>query len=237
MSGVRPHHRIANGASRSIGSRFFAGFLRADAEGVRFFSFWRCFTIANVNYEINEEILDKELRIISDTGEQLGIMSAEEALKIAEERELDLVKISPAAKPPVCKIMDYGKFRFEQAKREKEAKKNQRVMEVKEVRMSPNIDANDFNTKLKNAQKFLNDGDRVKVSIRFRGREMAHMNLGADTMKRFAAFLADCSVVEKQPLVDGRKMIMILAAKPAAKTSGKSAKQAPKAEKTEEEQQ
>ncbi|MBS7365472.1 MAG: translation initiation factor IF-3 [Oscillospiraceae bacterium] len=216
MSGVRPHHRIANGASRSIGSRFFAGFLRADAEGVRFFSFWRCFTIANVNYEINEEILDKELRIISDTGEQLGIMSAEEALKIAEERELDLVKISPAAKPPVCKIMDYGKFRFEQAKREKEAKKNQRVMEVKEVRMSPNIDANDFNTKLKNAQKFLNDGDRVKVSIRFRGREMAHTHIGETLLRDFAAKCGEIANLDKEPKLEGRNMSMFLSPKSAA---------------------
>ena len=117
--------------------------------------------------------------MIGDDGEQLGIMSAEAALKIAEEKELDLVKISPMAKPPVCKLMDYGKFRFEQAKREKEAKKNQRVMEIKEIRMSPGIGENDLNTKLKSALKFLADGDRVKVSIRFRGREMAHTNIGA----------------------------------------------------------
>ena len=180
------------------------------------FSFWRCFTIANVNYEINEEILDKELRIISDTGEQLGIMSAEEALKIAEERELDLVKISPAAKPPVCKIMDYGKFRFEQAKREKEAKKNQRVMEVKEVRMSPNIDANDFNTKLKNAQKFLNDGDRVKVSIRFRGREMAHTHIGETLLRDFAAKCGEIANLDKEPKLEGRNMSMFLSPKSAA---------------------
>ena len=123
--------------------------MRADAVWRPFFAFWRCFTIASVTHEINEEIIDKEIRVIGDDGEQLGIMSAEAALKIAEEKELDLVKISPMAKPPVCKLMDYGKFRFEQAKREKEAKKNQRVMEIKEIRMSPGIGENDLNTKLK----------------------------------------------------------------------------------------
>ena len=126
-------------------------------------------TIANAVHQINEEILDKEVRLIGDQGEQLGIMSAQEALKIAAEREMDLVKIAPGSNPPVCKVMDYGKFRFEQTKKEKEAKKNQRVIEIKEIRMSPGIGENDFNTKLKNGQKFLNDGDRVKVSVRFRG--------------------------------------------------------------------
>ncbi len=177
--------------------------------------FWRCFKIASVNHEINEEIIDKELRVISDDGEQLGIMSAEEALKIAEEKELDLVKISPMAKPPVCKIMDYGKFRFEQAKREKEAKKNQRVMDVKEIRMSPSIGENDLQTKLKAALKFLADGDRVKVSIRFRGREMAHTNLGEQILRDFADKCSELANLDKQPKLEGRNMSMFLSPKSA----------------------
>ena len=183
--------------------------------GIRFLQFWRCFKIASVNHEINEEIIDKELRVISDDGEQLGIMSAEEALKIAEEKELDLVKISPMAKPPVCKIMDYGKYRFEQAKREKEAKKNQRVMEVKEIRMSPSIGENDLQTKLKAALKFLADGDRVKVSIRFRGREMAHTNLGEQILRDFADKCSEIANLDKQPKLEGRNMSMFLSPKSA----------------------
>ena len=177
--------------------------------------FWRCFKIASVNHEINEEIIDKELRVISDDGEQLGIMSAEEALKIAEEKELDLVKISPMATPPVCKIMDYGKYRFEQAKREKEAKKNQRVMEVKEIRMSPSIGENDLQTKLKAALKFLADGDRVKVSIRFRGREMAHTNIGEQILRDFADKCSELANLDKQPKLEGRNMSMFLSPKSA----------------------
>ena len=184
--------------------------------GIRFLHFWRCFTIASVTHEINEEIIDKEIRVISDEGEQLGIKSAEEALKIAEEKELDLVKISPMAKPPVCKIMDYGKFRFEQAKREKEAKKNQRVMEVKEIRMSPSIGDNDLGTKLKAALKFLADGDRVKVSIRFRGREMAHTNIGEQILRDFAEKCSELANLDKQPKLEGRNMSMFLSPKSAA---------------------
>jgi len=183
----------------------------------RFFVFIRrCLTIANAAHEINEEILDKEIRLIGEDGEQLGIMSAEEALRIAESKELDLVKISPMAKPPVCRIMDYGKFRFEQAKREKEAKKNQHVMEVKEIRMSPGIGDNDFNTKLKNAQKFLTDGDRVKVSIRFRGREMAHTQIGEELLRDFAARCAEVASLDKEPKLEGRNMSMFLSPKSAA---------------------
>ena len=168
------------------------------------------FHIANAVHQINEEILDKEVRLIGDEGEQLGIMSAEEALKIATERELDLVKIAPGSNPPVCKIMDYGKFRFEQTKKEKEAKKNQRVIEIKEIRMSPGIDTNDFNTKLKNGQKFLTDGDRVKVSVRFRGREMAHTDIGAQLLKDFAEKCADIANMDKAPKLEGRNMSMFL---------------------------
>ena len=178
------------------------------------FIFPEVFTIANAAHQINEEILDKEVRLIGDQGEQLGIMSAAQAMDIAAERELDLVKIAPGSNPPVCKIMDYGKFRFEQAKKEKEAKKNQRVIEIKEIRMSPGIDTNDFNTKLKNAQKFLSDGDRVKVSVRFRGREMAHTEIGADLLKDFAAKCAEIANMDKMPKLEGRSMSMFLSPKP-----------------------
>ena len=163
--------------------------------------------------QINEEIQEKEVRLIGEDGEQLGLMSSEEALRIAEEKDLDLVMISPAAKPPVCKVMDYGKFRFEQSKREKEAKKNQRVMDVKEIRMSPGIGENDFNTKLKNGQKFLQGGDRLKVTIRFRGREMAHTNIGEQLLRDFAAKCADIANLDKQPKLEGRNMSMFLSPK------------------------
>lgn len=190
-------------------------FYRADAI-IRTFIFPEVLTIANAVHQINEEILDKEVRLIGDQGEQLGIMSAQEALKIAVERELDLVKIAPGSNPPVCKVMDYGKFRFEQTKKEKEAKKNQRVIEIKEIRMSPGIGENDFNTKLKNGQKFLNDGDRVKVSVRFRGREMAHTEIGEQLLKDFAAKCAEIATLDKNPKLEGRNMSMFLSPKPQA---------------------
>ncbi|MCI9263905.1 MAG: translation initiation factor IF-3 [Oscillospiraceae bacterium] len=166
-------------------------------------------------HQINEDIRDKEVRLVSADGEQLGIMSAQEALDKAEEANLDLVKISPNAVPPVCKLMDYGKFKFEQTKREKEAKKNQKVVEIKEVRMSPSIDSNDFNVKLRNAQKFLADGDRVKVTIRFRGREMAHTEIGRDLLLKFAEQCAEIATMDKEPKLDGRHMSIFLAAKVA----------------------
>lgn len=176
--------------------------------------FRRCFTIATAVHQINEEITDKEIRLIGNEGEQLGIMSAEEALRIAAERDLDLVKIAPGSNPPVCKIMDYGKFRFEQTKKEKDAKKNQRVIEIKEIRMSPGIGDNDFNTKLKNGQKFLNDGNRVKVSVRFRGREMAHTDIGEVLLRNFAEKCADIANLDKAPKLEGRNMSMFLSPKP-----------------------
>lgn len=193
------------------------------------FIFPEVLTIANAVHQINEEILDKEVRLIGDQGEQLGIMSAQEALKIAVERELDLVKIAPGSNPPVCKVMDYGKFRFEQAKKEKEAKKNQRVIEIKEIRMSPGIGENDFNTKLKNGQKFLNDGDRVKVSVRFRGREMAHTEIGEQLLKDFAAKCADIATLDKNPKLEGRNMSMFLSPKPQAPAKKPAKPKAPKA--------
>ena len=160
--------------------------------------------------EINEAIRDKEVRVIGADGAQLGVMSTRDALRAAEEKNLDLVKIAPQATPPVCKILDYGKYRFEQQKREKEAKKNQKTFEIKEVRLSLNIDTNDFNTKVAQAAKFLAKGDKVKVSIRFRGREMAHTNLGLEVHKRFAEALPGATV-EKQPKLEGRSMQMFLA--------------------------
>ncbi len=175
--------------------------------------FWRCFNISSKEQQINEEIRDKEIRVVSDDGEQLGIMSASEALKIAESRNLDLVKIAPMAKPPVCKIMDYGKFRFEKAKKEKEAKKNQKTIEIKEIRLSLNIDTHDFDTKINHARKFIASGNKVKVSIRFRGREMAHPELGTVIMNRCAEAIADCASVEKPAKLEGRQMLMFLAPK------------------------
>ena len=164
-------------------------------------------------HQLNEDIRDSEIRLIGSTGEQLGIMSAAQAQRIADEQGLDLVKISPQATPPVCKLMDSGKFRFEQGKREKEAKKNQHVVEIKEIRMSPGIDVGDFNTKLKNAQKFLADGNRVKVSVRFRGREMAHTDIGKDLLVRFAEQCAEVATLDKEPKLEGRSMSIFLSPK------------------------
>lgn len=178
-------------------------------------NFWRCLDIGKQEPQINEEIRDRELRVIGSDGTQLGIMSAADAQHIADEKNLDLVKIAPQATPPVCKIMDYGKYRFEQAKREKEARKNQHTVEVKEIKLSLNIDTHDFNTKLKNAKKFLAHGDKVKVSIRFRGREMGHSEYGYDIMKRFSDACAEEANIERPAKLDGRQMIMFLAPKPS----------------------
>ena len=164
-------------------------------------------------HQLNEDINDREVRLIGENGEQMGIVSSDEALRIAEERGLDLVKISPQAVPPVCKLMNYGKYRFEQSKREKEARKNQHVVEIKEIRMSPGIDVGDFNTKLKNAQKFLADGNRVKVSVRFRGREMAHTEIGRDLLNKFAEQCAEVANMEKAAKMEGRNMSIFLAPK------------------------
>lgn len=164
-------------------------------------------------HELNEEIKDKEIRLIGSQGEQLGIMSSSEGQRIADEQGLDLVKISPQAVPPVCKLMNYGKYRFEQNKREKEARKNQHVVEIKEIRMSPGIDIGDFNTKLKNAQKFIADGNRVKVSVRFRGREMAHTDIGRDLLMRFADQCAETASLDKAAKLEGRMMSIFLSPK------------------------
>ena len=165
------------------------------------------------DYFINEQIRDKEVRVIGEDGEQLGIMSSRDAMKLAEEAGVDLVKIAPAAKPPVCRIVDYGKFRYEQTRKEKDAKKKQKVMEVKEIRLSPNIDTNDLNTKTNAARKFLSKGDKVKVTLRFRGREMAHMASSKHILDDFAEVLADIAVIDKAPKVEGRSMTMFLTQK------------------------
>ncbi len=183
-----------------------------DGSVSTFFIFlWRCKTISDLM--INEQIRDKEVRLIGEEGQQLGIMSAKDAQKLADEAGLDLVKIAPTAKPPVCKIVDYGKFKYEQTRKEKEARKKQKVIEIKEIRLSPNIDTNDLNTKIAAARKFLTKGDRVKITLRFRGREMAHMNNSKHILDDFAQALADVAVVEKPAKVEGRSMTMFLTEK------------------------
>ena len=162
---------------------------------------------------INEQIRDREIRLIGADGEQLGIMSAREAMKIAQEAELDLVKIAPMAKPPVCKIIDYGKYKYEQTRKEKEARKKQKTVEIKEVRLSPNIDTNDLNTKVNNARKFLSKGNKVKVTLRFRGREMAHVQQSKHILDDFAKLVEDLAVVEKPAKLEGRNMSMVLTEK------------------------
>ena len=174
---------------------------------------WRCFTISKKEMPINEEIREKEIRVIGPDGAALGIMSSKEALQIAQRENLDLVNISPKAVPPVCKIMNYGKYRFEQAKREKEAKKKQKTIEIKEVRLSPNIDVNDLNTKNNAARKFIEKGNKVKVTLRFRGREMAHIDSSKHILEEFAEKLSDIAVVDKAPKLEGRSMTMFLTEK------------------------
>ena len=162
---------------------------------------------------INEQIKDKEIRLIGEDGEQLGIMSAKEAMKLAKEADLDLVKIAPTAKPPVCKIINYGKYRYELARKEKEAKKKQKIVDIKEVRLSPNIETNDLNTKVNMARKFITKGDKVKVTLRFRGREMAHMNSSKHILDDFAEMLADVATVEKPAKLEGKSIMMVLTEK------------------------
>lgn len=171
--------------------------------------------ISSKELQINEQIRDREIRVIDSDGTQLGIMPARKALELAEQKNLDLVKIAPQAAPPVCKIIDYGKYRFEQSKREKEQRRNQRVVEIKEVRLSLNIDTHDFETKKNHAVRFISEGNKVKASIRFRGREMGHPELGTEIMKRFAEAMGEVANVERQPKLEGRTMLMFLAPKPA----------------------
>lgn len=162
---------------------------------------------------INEQIRDREIRLIGEDGEQLGIMSARDAMKLAREANLDLVKIAPTAKPPVCKIIDYGKYRYEQARREKEARKKQKTIEVKEIRLSPNIDTNDLNTKVNQARKFVSGGNKVKVTVRFRGRELAHTAVGKTILEDFAQKLSDIAVIDKPAKLEGKSMVMFLVEK------------------------
>ena len=162
---------------------------------------------------INGQIRDKEVRVIAENGDQLGVMPVKEAMKLAQEAELDLVKIAPKAQPPVCKIIDYGKYRYELARKEKEARKKQKTVELKEVRLSPNIDTNDLNTKMNAARKFISKGNKVKVTLRFRGREMAHMQQSKHILDDFAEMLAEVAVVEKPAKLEGRSMSMVLTEK------------------------
>jgi len=178
---------------------------------------WRCFHINVNDLMVNEEIRDKEVRLIDENGEQLGVMSAAAALSIAEQRNLDLVKVAPQSKPPVCKIMDYGKYRFEAIKREKEAKKNQRVIELKEVRLSATIDQHDLEVKAKAASRFFADGNKVKATIRFRGRQATHSEIGQQVMYQFYEMLKDQCVMDKPPKLEGRNMTMFLSPKAEAK--------------------
>ena len=173
----------------------------------------RCFYISNLDHQINEDIRDKQIRLIDAEGNQAGIVSLKEAMDAAAASNMDLVKIAPQASPPVCRIMDYGKFRFEQAKKEKEAKKRQHIVEVKEVRFSPKIDVHDFEVKLKNAHRFLNDGNRVKVTVRFRGREMAHTSIGRDLLLKFSDQCEEIATMDRNPKLEGRQMTMFLAPK------------------------
>ena len=176
--------------------------------------FWRCVSISTKELAINEEIKFSEVRTITADGSQLGIIPVSKALEAAYAADLDLVCISPNAQPPVCKIMDYGKYRFEQAKREKEAKKNQKTFEVKEIRLGLSIDVHDFETKGRHAMRFLSEGNKVKVSIRFRGRELGHPEIGTEIMARFADYCSEIAVVEKPAKMEGRNMLMFLAPKP-----------------------
>lgn len=169
--------------------------------------------ISNLSHQINEEITASEIRLIDEDGTQLGVMPRAEAMQVAIDKDLDLVNIAPKSTPPVCKVMDYGKFKFEQTKREKEVRRNQHVVEVKEIRMSPSIGANDFNVKLRNGLKFLKQGDRLKVTVRFRGREMAHTDLGEKLLMKFAEECQEFGNVDKNPKLDGRHMTMFLTAK------------------------
>ena len=162
---------------------------------------------------INEQIREKEVQVIDETGKKLGIMKSFDAIRIAEEKDLDLVLVAPNGNPPVCKIMKYGKYKFEQAKKEKEARKNQKIVETKELRVTPNIEEHDFGFKAKNARKFLEDGNKVKITVRFRGRELNYVKLGEDTLNQFATELSDIAIVEKKPLLEGKNMFIILSKK------------------------
>ncbi len=192
--------------------------LFADSISVRFFNFcWRCFSISKQELLINEEIRVKEVRLVGNDGTPLGITTSADALEQAYAQNLDLVLIAPKAEPPVCKIMDYGKYKFELAKRDKEARKNQKVVSVKEIRLSPSIDNHDFETKVNHTKKFLSDGDKVKITVRFRGREVHHSSLGLQLLERFQESVAEFGTVDKPPKLEGKNMSMVVSPKGAAK--------------------
>lgn len=188
---------------------------------------WRCVFISRESLRINGEIHIREVRVTSATGEQIGIMPTREAMRLAEEQHLDLVEVAPKARPPVCRIMDFGKYRYEQQKREKEARKKQKVITIKEVKLRPNIEQHDYEVKLKHAMRFLGEGNKVKVTIMFRGRELSHPELGQEILDRVAEDLKDSIIVDRKPKLEGRNMIMIVAPKAASKNGGqKKARQA-----------
>jgi translation initiation factor IF-3 len=191
----------------------FIGVLAGGSTRFLFWVFFGRWLLISNELRINEEIRAKEIRVVSSDGEQLGIMLVKDALKIALEKELDLVEVAPTAKPPVCRIMDFGKYRYEQSKREREARKKQKVIEVKEIRMTPKIEEHDFQVKVKAAQKFLKDGDKVKAIIRFRGREIVHADLGKTLLKQLFEGVQEYAIMEREPKIEGKNMIMILACK------------------------
>lgn len=188
---------------------FYYGVASAPPLIFYYWILWRCVRINDLM--INEEIRDREVRVVDQNGAQLGVMPIRQALELAEEQQLDLVKIAPGARPPVCKLMDYGKYRFEQSKKEREIRKNQKVITVKEVRLSATIEDHDVDVKFKSAVKFLQDGNKVKVTIRFRGRQITHSEIGLEVMKEFAEKIKEFGIIERRPLIEGRNMTMIIA--------------------------
>jgi len=226
----RGHNALTGSIAKQNGLQAACGFKWIDysvhflfAKG--FWKFWRCINIAKVGFMINEQIRDKEVRLVDEDGSMLGLMTGKEAQALADAKNLDLVKIAPKAEPPVCKIMDYGKFMFEQTKKDKEAKKNQKTINIKEIWMKPKIEEHDFGFKSKNTIKFLKEGNKVKVGVRFRGREMQHTSLGRDVLSKFAATLTEAGDIERQPYLEGRSMTMIVIPKKETTEGGKSGAQ------------
>jgi len=203
----------SNGVYITFGNLFLYLVFEKRVHSTRFFIIAGGELLISKDWRVNEEIRVKEIRLISETGEQLGIVSIHDALQLSLERSMDLVEVAPLAKPPVCRLMDYGKFKFEQSKREKEARKKQKVISIKEVKMRPNIEEHDFQVKAKNARKFLTAGDKVKVTIMFRGRQITHPELGERLSLKLAEQLADISIIEKAPKIEGRNMVTILVPK------------------------
>ena len=204
---------VRHGSNTFFLEIWFVLWVQSDLHPLFYFVLWRCTAIAITELMINEEIRDPQVRLIGENGDQLGIVDVRTAQKMADERELDLVKIAPNSTPPVCKLMDYGKYRFEMGKREKEQRKNQKIIELKETRLSATIDVRDMEIKAKQTVKFLADGDKVKVSIRFRGRQITHGEIGMDVMTRFYEMLGDSAIKEREPKMEGRSLFMILAPK------------------------